>query len=695
MALKNLLIRIGLKGDKKAKKALGSVNNTMTTLAATAMKVGAAFYAAKGIITGINRIVSLSGQMTSVGNAFNNLSSAVGMSSNTLKSLQTATDGTVSSLDLMTQANNALLLGVVENEGQMAEMFDVAQRLGAALGKDTLFGVESLVTGMGRQSKLMLDNLGIMIDVEEANKTYADSIGKTVKELTDQERKTAFNNETMKKAKELVDGIGEENLTTADKLNMLKASSVNLAGSLGKTLTPAFNASLDVLSGFAKEAEGAVDFLGKIDFKATGKAFLDNIQLLLDTFKQLFANTLDLIPDLWRTAINKISPIALKAFEKIIEVVKKIAPLLWDPFLITFVHIIGKINNAFVGMINFMIQGVNILSSKINSLGERFGVSIPEIDLVEKFNMPKLLDVLKQTDLAKELFGDEGGNNIKTIEDFNNANLELMKNFFDQVTVLKDEEEIKDKERKQRELEEEKEHNEQKKLTQEEFLTSVSAVSNQSMALAEQVFAHGKMLRDNEMNDKLKNQQKSFDNLKKSIIAENTVNGKLTQAGQMALAQLEQSHESKMNNIKEEARMKDVAARKKLQPMKVATAISNTALAVTDAMKQVPYPFNFAVAALVAAKGIAEVKTIQAQEFAMGGLVGGVGNKDTVPAMLTPGEFVMTRQAVNQIGVDNLKQMNEGGGSGITLNVSAPLVDETILDVIIPKLEEARRLQLA
>ena len=151
-----------------------------------------------------------------------------------------------------------------------------------------------------------------------------------------------------------------------------------------------------------------------------------------------------------------------------------------------------------------------------------------------------------------------------------------------------------------------------------------------------------------------------------------------------------------MNNIKEEARLKDVAAKKKMQPIKVASAISNTALAVTDALKQLPWPFNIGIAALIAAKGMAEVKTIQAQEFAQGGLVGGVGNKDTVPAMLTPGEFVMTKQAVDQIGVGNLNKLNEGGRpGGITLNISAPLVDETILDVIIPKLEEAKRLQLA
>lgn len=47
--------------------------------------------------------------------------------------------------------------------------------------------------------------------------------------------------------------------------------------------------------------------------------------------------------------------------------------------------------------------------------------------------------------------------------------------------------------------------------------------------------------------------------------------------------------------------------------------------------------------------------------FAKGGLVPGSGNKDTVPAMLTPGEFVMKKSAVESMGISNLKAMNRGG----------------------------------
>ena len=45
--------------------------------------------------------------------------------------------------------------------------------------------------------------------------------------------------------------------------------------------------------------------------------------------------------------------------------------------------------------------------------------------------------------------------------------------------------------------------------------------------------------------------------------------------------------------------------------------------------------------------------------FARGGSVPGVGNQDTVPAMLTPGEFVIRKSSVNKIGADKLAAMNE------------------------------------
>jgi len=45
-------------------------------------------------------------------------------------------------------------------------------------------------------------------------------------------------------------------------------------------------------------------------------------------------------------------------------------------------------------------------------------------------------------------------------------------------------------------------------------------------------------------------------------------------------------------------------------------------------------------------------------QFARGGMVPGSGNRDTVPAMLTPGEFVIKKSSVQKLGAGNLEAMN-------------------------------------
>ena len=53
---------------------------------------------------------------------------------------------------------------------------------------------------------------------------------------------------------------------------------------------------------------------------------------------------------------------------------------------------------------------------------------------------------------------------------------------------------------------------------------------------------------------------------------------------------------------------------------------------------------------------------LKKKNFNKGGPVPGSGNKDTVPAMLTPGEFVMSKGAVQRYGADTLAGMNAAAG---------------------------------
>ena len=61
-------------------------------------------------------------------------------------------------------------------------------------------------------------------------------------------------------------------------------------------------------------------------------------------------------------------------------------------------------------------------------------------------------------------------------------------------------------------------------------------------------------------------------------------------------------------------------------------------------------------------KGKALTGLMGAGAFAEGGVVPGSGSGDTVPAMLTPGEFVMSKGAVQQYGADTLAGMNAAAG---------------------------------
>jgi TP901 family phage tail tape measure protein len=67
--------------------------------------------------------------------------------------------------------------------------------------------------------------------------------------------------------------------------------------------------------------------------------------------------------------------------------------------------------------------------------------------------------------------------------------------------------------------------------------------------------------------------------------------------------------------------------------------------------------------------------------FASGGLVPGSGSGDTVPAMLTPGEFVIRKKAVETIGADKLHKMNKYAKGGIARATVSRVVDGDTLNV--------------
>ena len=204
-------------------------------------------------------------KVKSMETAFSTLAGATEDSSVALQKLKDATGGTMNEFDLFQQANNAMILGVSKNSDEMAEMFDMAQRLGRALGRDTKSSVESLITGIGRQSRLMLDNIGIIVKADEAYEDYADKLGITTDELTDVQKKQAFLNATMESARAKVESLGDETINAQDSFDALTATLSNAAVELGDRATPAFEKLANTINNL---------------FKTDSEQFLETLQRL-------------------------------------------------------------------------------------------------------------------------------------------------------------------------------------------------------------------------------------------------------------------------------------------------------------------------------------------------------------------------------------------------------------------------------
>lgn len=192
-------------------------NLTVATAAVTAAAVA------------FDRVLDRGGKVAPVMRAFGR---QVGNQTQALQRLRGATMGLVSDYDLMVQANTSLKLGSSQSVEEFAQLAAAAQKLGRALGVDAAFALNSLNVGIARQSRLVLDNLGIIVDAEAANRRYADALGLTVSQLSEAQRAEAFRAEAMRQATEAADNLGDAVFTNADAFAALKIELGNVGEAL-------------------------------------------------------------------------------------------------------------------------------------------------------------------------------------------------------------------------------------------------------------------------------------------------------------------------------------------------------------------------------------------------------------------------------------------------------------------------------
>jgi hypothetical protein len=142
-----------------------------------------------------------------------------------LNEMNVATEGLVDDLSLAAGASKALALGLKQES--LPQLAKTAVALGKMQGLRPEQAFNDLVTGIGRASPMILDNLGIVLDSEAAYKAWAKANDRTVESLSKLEKTTILTNTVLENANALVLAMGIQAETTADKLDKARASATN------------------------------------------------------------------------------------------------------------------------------------------------------------------------------------------------------------------------------------------------------------------------------------------------------------------------------------------------------------------------------------------------------------------------------------------------------------------------------------
>jgi len=569
------------------RKAMGMFEQSLATVRSRLL----VFNFAMGM--GIRQTIEFAKQAARVqdmSRAFTTLSGTGENAALSVNKISNAVKGTMSQMDLFKQANNAMILGVTRNTDEMAEMFQIAQTLGAALGVDTAHAVESLITGIGRQSRLMLDNIGIIVKSEEAYESYAKELGVTKDELTDSQKKQAFFTAAMESARTKAAELGNQQLTARDQFNQFNATMEDFTNFIGDKTTPVvlsfFNSFGETLKRITEtDLETSIRKLEEIGISAERLADLNKILGFQEARKQIKESQKVIDKTLEELFVKK----GINHVEKFGATVEK-----------TFVD---------VGMDQllpeFIIDPKDLNIDELNA----------ELDRL-KFSSETIATQLAQTDISEEY--------TKFLDDQILKNAELASIYNILIDAL------------------------------EKINEGNSLLTNTNKEVAETE------------ENKTKKTKKTTEELEKQL----KLNKELLQSS----FRLGQGYK----NAGDAA----VAGAKAVVVAKIQEAVITY---MAEAMTKIPFPLSLGVPALGAAMAAALGSVLSGSssnvsnsvgggatfgKFEHGGYVGGRPHSQGGTIIEAErGEFVMSRNAVESIGLETLNQMNQTGGGG-NINVS-------------------------
>jgi len=245
-------LRIIVEGqDKGATKTLTGLEKNLKGLEGaigTFKKIGAAAVVMGATIDKAFDIGYAGAQTKRLEASGNDLASSLGGNySDIIQALDEASLNTVSQTDLMTAANRAMMLQLGADATQLADLMQVAAFRGRAMGLDTTQAFSDIVTGVGRMSPMILDNLGIVIDAERRYQDYAKAQGISADAIDATTKKQILLNGVLEEGTKMIAEAGGLALDEAASYERMRASIKDLGDEIKRSLSEPLADAADAL----------------------------------------------------------------------------------------------------------------------------------------------------------------------------------------------------------------------------------------------------------------------------------------------------------------------------------------------------------------------------------------------------------------------------------------------------------------
>lgn len=333
-------------------QAIDTIFDITKAFGPMAVAAGAAVLGIAALGAGFLALGNRGAPLVGLAESFDRLSASVGMSSEVLlKDLRIASAGTVADFDLIRRANMALVGATGEFGKQfgknLPKLLEAARAAAKATGQDVDFLFNSLVTGIKRASPLLIDNTGIVLKVGAANEALAKSLGKSVEQLTAEEKQIAVLNATLESGQKLIDSLGGAAETNAEKLSRSNAIITNSFDALAVAVQPAFGMVLDVVNRVLERFQSLVVGLAPI-LGAIAEIVVGSITTIMN-----------IILDITQPIID-----AVVSFLPYISILVQGIASVFEFFRTTVGNVIG-------GVVNFLKDvGKNLFGLDISNLGK-------------------------------------------------------------------------------------------------------------------------------------------------------------------------------------------------------------------------------------------------------------------------------------------------------------------------------------